>query len=123
MPRTVLYLQEEDVMSVFLSHSEYISRSLHSWSQDQEASGGSSSFRLRSEQLSYRIHELYLSFSAFSSLVNGAQDADIKCLDNPNLNLTNWIGKSVNLKEDVCLSGHSFGGCTVVCDMTGSSRR
>ncbi|KAJ7590934.1 platelet-activating factor acetylhydrolase, isoform II-domain-containing protein [Mycena floridula] len=78
------------------------------------------SFRLRVEQLEFRLHEIYSVFSTFRRLVENDETLKIQTIDDVQIDWSSWTQpNSVSAKpparctEDVGLVGHSFGGCTV----------
>jgi platelet-activating factor acetylhydrolase len=73
---------------------------------------------LRSEQLAFRRHEIYLAFMAFRKFVKGCNEMDLRILDvKDTIDVESWRN-SVNCEGDIALVGHSFGGATVASDPT-----
>jgi len=76
---------------------------------------------LRGEQLLFRRHEIYLTYSAISRLLGNDTTLELETLDGTVVNRSLWteVDKStgrgpVKFDKDVILTGHSFGGCTVL---------
>lgn len=76
---------------------------------------------LRGEQLMFRRHEIYLTYSTISRLLGNDVTLELENLDGTAFDRSLWttIDKStgkgpVKFDKDVILTGHSFGGCTVV---------
>ncbi|KAJ3739549.1 platelet-activating factor acetylhydrolase, isoform II-domain-containing protein [Lentinula detonsa] len=67
---------------------------------------------LRVDQLNIRQHEIYTTYTAFTKLVH--EDTNI----GPSIHFSTadikntWYDAPINV-EDICLAGHSFGGCTI----------
>lgn len=78
---------------------------------------------LRGHQLTFRRHEIYTTYSAFSRLLQNDFDLELDTMDGSAYPRKSWVqsnvsGKpSVNFASDITLAGHSFGGCTVVCSL------
>ncbi|KAJ4478305.1 platelet-activating factor acetylhydrolase, isoform II-domain-containing protein [Lentinula aciculospora] len=83
---------------------------------------------LRVDQLTIRQHEIYTTYEAFAKLVSGANE------DHDSEACINFVGdssKQTGFKEtwsnapidvkDICLAGHSFGGCTMFSILSSKS--
>ncbi|KAF9268144.1 hypothetical protein L218DRAFT_892916 [Marasmius fiardii PR-910] len=74
---------------------------------------------LRADQLLVRRHEIYYIFHTFSRFLSGDTNARLEvAADCGNFRPEDWTGRNggevpVSLK-DICLAGHSFGGCTML---------
>ncbi|PPQ64631.1 hypothetical protein CVT24_008368 [Panaeolus cyanescens] len=101
-PRTVLYIKEADI---HLDDSDKI---------DEHP------IPLRGHQLTFRRHEIYITYSAFSRLLRNDFDLELDTIDGSPFPKKSWIqtnvqGKPrVNFSSNIVLAGHSFGGCTVL---------
>lgn len=75
---------------------------------------------LRGQQLAFRHHEVYITYSIFRRFINADAAVHLETIDGISYNLESWItldvtgGIRVSCDEGVTLAGHSFGGCTVV---------
>lgn len=78
-----------------------------------------STIPFRSDQLTFRRHEVYLAYSAFRSFIKhghdeaGQESPQLQSIDGNQIDWESW-SKRVNCDNDVALVGHSFGGATVV---------
>lgn len=84
------------------------------WDDIEETSG----FRdprlaFRADQLELRKREIYLSYSAFRSLVQTGERGNLQTMDELPFDWASWAGDWVRCDEGVSLVGHSFGGATV----------
>ncbi|KAJ3811717.1 platelet-activating factor acetylhydrolase [Lentinula aff. lateritia] len=93
----------------------YIKESEVSWAEKPQ-----DVLQLRLDQLTIRQHEIYTTYTAFAKLVcSSNKDSDFGASvhfvgdlsSEPNFQGT-WSNAPIDV-EDVCLAGHSFGGCTV----------
>ncbi|KAJ7283996.1 platelet-activating factor acetylhydrolase, isoform II-domain-containing protein [Mycena rebaudengoi] len=91
----LLYFKEDDVV----------------WDPEHSPSEPSN-FRIRTEQLAFRQHEIYLIYSAFCALVQKGVKLDE--VDGADIDLTSWSSNAPVICDDVTLAGHSFGGCTLL---------
>lgn len=94
---------------------QLLMRSLHRRDDSRDAGGCDDPvFAFRAEQLEFRKHEIYLTYSAFRKLVMTGERGDLRSMDELPLDWESWIGDWVRCDEGVSLVGHSFGGATVV---------
>ncbi|KAG7096762.1 hypothetical protein E1B28_004174 [Marasmius oreades] len=75
-------------------------------------------FPLRADQLLIRRYEIYHTFKTFSCLLTGEPDHRLAIAgENGKFRAEDWTeinGREITVRlADVCLAGHSFGGCTV----------
>jgi platelet-activating factor acetylhydrolase len=75
----------------------------------------------RTEQLEFRLQEIYTAYEAFCSFVRKEPSVELSTIDDSVVPVESWSvvdpssGKGpIRLSEDVTLAGHSFGGCTIV---------
>ncbi|KIK67971.1 hypothetical protein GYMLUDRAFT_154871 [Collybiopsis luxurians FD-317 M1] len=72
---------------------------------------------LRVDQLAFRQHEIYTAYAAFAKLVSGSNQYDnfgsIHFVHDGNTFNETWSNAPINV-ENICLAGHSFGGCTML---------
>jgi hypothetical protein len=91
-----------------------------SWEDDGQRERASSPYPLRVEQLAFRQHEVYIAFHAFRDFIHNETGSQLKPIDGSKLDRESWglddpsTEPLVGLDQDVALTGHSFGGCTVV---------
>ncbi|KAF8204697.1 platelet-activating factor acetylhydrolase, isoform II-domain-containing protein [Pholiota molesta] len=101
-PRTLLYLQERDIR----------------W--DDKDAIGIHPLPLRGQQLAFRHHEVYVTYSTFRRFIHGDSTAHLETIDGTLYNQESWTtpGASgmerIRCDDQVILAGHSFGGCTVL---------
>ena len=75
---------------------------------------------LRGQQLEFRHHEIQIAYSAFCRLVADDPTLQIETIDGRPYHRESWATsddsglKRVRYENRVTLTGHSFGGCTVV---------
>ncbi len=75
---------------------------------------------LRGQQLEFRHHEIQIAYSAFCRLVADDPTLQIATIDGGLYHRASWAAsddsglKRVLYEDQVTLTGHSFGGCTVV---------
>ncbi|KAK0230986.1 platelet-activating factor acetylhydrolase, isoform II-domain-containing protein [Armillaria fumosa] len=98
-PIVVRYLQEKDVQ----------------WEQEPPSN---SLYPFRTEQLAFRKHEVYLTYSAFSSLVRRDENVLLETIDGSAIDWDSWSTnddevETVQCIENITLAGHSFGGGTM----------
>ncbi|KAK0498588.1 platelet-activating factor acetylhydrolase, isoform II-domain-containing protein [Armillaria luteobubalina] len=98
-PRVVRYLQEKDIQ----------------WEQKPPSD---SLYPFRTEQLAFRKHEVYLAYSAFSSLVRKDENVLLESIDDSAIDWDSWSTngdevETVQCIENITLAGHSFGGGTM----------
>ncbi|KAK0191153.1 platelet-activating factor acetylhydrolase, isoform II-domain-containing protein [Armillaria mellea] len=99
-PRVIRYMQEKDVRWEQKPPSNFL-------------------YPLRTEQLTFRKHEVYLAYSAFSSLVRKDENLLLETIDGSTINWDSWSTNddevdTVQCIENITLAGHSFGGGTMV---------
>lgn len=68
---------------------------------------------LRTEQLEFRRHEIYLAYSAFLNLVQHGERGELDTLDGSEIEWKAWENVA-KCDDGVLLTGHSFGGATIV---------
>ena len=99
----------------------YLWSVLLSWEADRPSDSVTLPFR--NDQLIFRRHEIYLAYSAFSSLVEHGHNPEMSHLQTVDGSYINWESwckphsddfAPVRCDADVALVGHSFGGATVV---------
>ncbi|KAF9481807.1 hypothetical protein BDN70DRAFT_875743 [Pholiota conissans] len=101
-PRTLLYLRESDIH----------------W--DDNDAIDIHPLPLRGQQLAFRHHEVYITYSAFRRFVHADPAAHLETIDGTSYNVESWITPDasgttrVRCDDRVTLAGHSFGGCTVL---------
>ncbi|KII94903.1 hypothetical protein PLICRDRAFT_47906 [Plicaturopsis crispa FD-325 SS-3] len=102
---TRLYLQDTDIV----------------WGKDTSSDSDSNTLPLRTDQLTLRRHEISLAYSAFLALskhdpksVDGKAPSDLRTWGDAPVDWGSWGASRVQCDEDVALSGHSFGGATVL---------
>ncbi|KAG7449029.1 uncharacterized protein BT62DRAFT_887202 [Guyanagaster necrorhizus] len=98
-PRVVRYMQENDVK----------------WEREPPSN---LLYPLRTDQLAFRQHEVYLTHSIFSSLVRNDENLLLETIDGSAIDWDSWSARddeaeTVQCSENVTLAGHSFGGCTM----------
>lgn len=75
---------------------------------------------LRGQQLIFRHHEVYIAYSTFCRLIRNDPNLELETIDGLSYDKQSWTsleeptGERVKYNESVVLTGHSFGGCTVV---------
>ncbi|TFK43726.1 platelet-activating factor acetylhydrolase, isoform II-domain-containing protein [Crucibulum laeve] len=90
-----------------------------SW-EDTTTSKEAQPLPLRAEQLAFRHHEMYLTYTTFSKFIQNDPDVEFETIDSTEIDRQSWSaadskGKSIiQFDRDVILAGHSFGGCTVL---------
>ncbi|KJA29853.1 hypothetical protein HYPSUDRAFT_127126 [Hypholoma sublateritium FD-334 SS-4] len=100
--RMLLYLRESDVH----------------WDDDDAISVHP--LPLRGQQLEFRHHEIHIAYSAFCRLVANDSALQIDTIDGTPYPKQSWAAsgdlglKRVRYENRVMLTGHSFGGCTVL---------
>ncbi|KAF8897699.1 platelet-activating factor acetylhydrolase [Infundibulicybe gibba] len=105
-PKPVLYLRESDHLQLTCSH-------------DQNGPG-IYPLLLRTDQLTFRRHEIYIAFDSFSRLVRGDPTLELDTIDDSPFDRARWFPLDHHSRvppvklTDVSLTGHSFGGCTVL---------
>lgn len=80
------------------------------WDEEGEDEEG---MPLRTDQLEMRRREMYFAYDSFRGLVEPAYKALNSIKPHASSNTANWLG-AVQAGADVALTGHSFGGATVV---------
>lgn len=95
-----------------------------SWEAGTPSESGTLPFR--TDQLLFRRHEIYLAYSALSSLVKHSHTPEIpeiprlQTIDGSNIQWESWFKSRpedlplVDCDDNIALVGHSFGGATVV---------
>ncbi|KAF8812247.1 hypothetical protein BYT27DRAFT_7132610 [Phlegmacium glaucopus] len=100
--RTLFYLKENDIH----------------WGEDDSMRGHP--LPLRSEQLVFRHHEVHIAYSTFCRFIRNDPNLELETIDGLTYDKQSWttpdesVGERVKYNEDVVLTGHSFGGCTVL---------
>ncbi|KAF4602119.1 hypothetical protein EYR40_005323 [Pleurotus pulmonarius] len=98
VPRPKRYIRENDI----------------SWEPEDPPNDQAQPLSLRTEQLAFRTHEIYIAYKAFTELANsGNEGHSLENVDNSPVSWESWGPGYVNCNSDVTLAGHSFGGCTV----------
>lgn len=75
---------------------------------------------LRGEQLAFRHHEIYIAYSTICRLLQNDPALDLDIIDNASFDKRSWIARNeeeqaiIRYDDRVVLTGHSFGGCTMV---------
>lgn len=72
---------------------------------------------LRTEQLEFRRHEIYLAYSAFLNLVQHGERGELDTLDGSEIDWKAWENVA-KCDDGVLLTGHSFGGATILSILT-----
>lgn len=72
----------------------------------------------RAQQLKFRQHEVYTTFSTFSRFLRNEPTLELETIDDAPYHKESWMPSQglskVRCDDDVILAGHSFGGCTIV---------
>lgn len=66
---------------------------------------------LRVDQLTIRQHEIYTAYAGMATLASSTEVANVSIRFGNEEKV--WTNAPINL-NDICLAGHSFGGCTMV---------
>lgn len=96
-PRTLFYLKENDI----------------DWGQNDGLS-------LRGQQLIFRHHEVHIAYSTFCRFIRNDPNLELETIDGVSYDKQSWTaldepaGERVKYNESVVLTGHSFGGCTIL---------
>ncbi|TFL00508.1 platelet-activating factor acetylhydrolase, isoform II-domain-containing protein [Pterulicium gracile] len=112
-PLSAKWLLEGNKMKIS-SEQLYLKEQEIDWETPEEVS----KFQLRQDQLLFRRHEVYMVHSAFSSFVNGT--VNLESIDGEKIPLDSWrtpdssSSPSVNCTSNIALTGHSFGGATLL---------
>lgn len=74
---------------------------------------------LRGQQLAFRHEEVYITYSTFIRFIQGDPTLQFDTIDSSSYDRQSWTASNeglplVKYDSDVSLTGHSFGGCTVV---------
>ena len=75
---------------------------------------------LRAQQLLFRHYEVYIAYSTFCRFIRNDPNLELETIDGLSFDRQSWIALDeppVKFNESVVLTGHSFGGCTVVTDI------
>ncbi|KAF5322885.1 hypothetical protein D9619_000626 [Psilocybe cf. subviscida] len=100
-PRTLLYLKENNVHL------------------DDSSSIDTHPMPLRGQQLAFRHEEVYITYSTFIRFMQGDPTLQFDTIDSSSYDRQSWTASNeglplVKYDSDVSLTGHSFGGCTVL---------
>ena len=74
---------------------------------------------LRGQQLAFRHHEVYITYSTFRDFING-KSVELDTIEGAAYDRGSWVSQDPSVKPTVradrrvVLAGHSFGGCTMV---------
>ncbi|KAF8914180.1 platelet-activating factor acetylhydrolase, isoform II-domain-containing protein [Gymnopilus junonius] len=75
---------------------------------------------LRGEQLAFRHHEIHIAYSTICRLLQNDSTLELDVIDQASFDKKSWIAKDesgqaiIRYDDRVILTGHSFGGCTVL---------
>ncbi|PPQ65961.1 hypothetical protein CVT26_010723 [Gymnopilus dilepis] len=101
-PRTVYYIKDVDLL------------------RDGNDAKAAHPIPLRGEQLAFRRHEIYIGYSTICRLLENDPTLELTVIDDTPFDKGSWLARNdfdqpiVRYSDGVSLTGHSFGGCTVL---------